>query len=913
MTEYKPKLIEVALPLASINAEAASDKGIRAHPQSLHRWWARRPLAVARAMIWASLVDDPSGDEELSAEEQGEERERLFRLLERLILWENCNDTETLALAKAEIERCYPDGLPAVLDPFGGGGAIPLEAHRLGLRALSGDLNPVAVLIQRSMIEVPFTFGGLPPVSASEMEAGLRTWDRALGLAHDVASYGDWMRSEALRRIGDIYPDLDGASGERLTPIAWIWARTVPSPDPSWSGLVPLVSSWSLSKRKGSETWIEPVVDHTNQRISYEIRHGPGSPPEGTASGGKGRCLATGAAIPREHIRSALANGRAGEDLIAIVATGSNGRVFCTPTVEQVEAAASASPAWQPDVTLPEKGLGFRVQPYGLTEWSKLFTKRQLHGLSTLSDLVSEVWEQVRVDAVKAGFPDDGLRLHQHGRGASAYADAVKTYLAFAVDKCLDFNSTLSGWDSTNVKIRNVFARQTVSMTWDFAECNLLGERVGSFASQVSSLVSALAQLPVGQCSGEVAQRDARARVAENPGAVVSTDPPYYDNVGYADLSDFFFVWLRRSLADVWPDECATLKTPKSDELIADPGRHGGSSGAETHFESGMSEFMAQVAAAHGGDAPATIYYAYKATETKDGEVRSTGWDTFLQAVLNAGMQVTATWPVRTEKPGRMREVGSNALASSIVIACRPRGESAALASRGEFVTALQAELPDAVRILQSGNIAPVDLAQSTIGPGIKVFSRYAKVVEADGSSMSVSDALSIINDALGEILDGEEAELDRDTRFAVTWYAQHGYNPGRSGDADAQARAKNTSLRGVENAGIGEARGGQFRLFDRSELDPGWDPVEDERRTVWEATQYLVAALGRSESEAAALLHQMGGYADRARQLAYVLFKKASDRGWSQEAGSYNGLIAAWPVLQATKRSAGDEQPTLL
>jgi putative DNA methylase len=427
----------------------------------------------------------------------------------------------------------------------------------------------------------------------------------------------------------------------------------------------------------------------------------------------------------------------------------------------------------------------------------------------------------------------------------------------------------------------------------------------------LKAIAQAVSRLPGGEVA-EVVQRDARARVRECSAAAVSTDPPYYDNISYADLSDFFFVWLRRNLSDVWPDECATLLTPKTDELIANQYRAGSRVKAEQHFESGMAEFMAEVAKSQAPDVPATIYYAYKATETSEGEIRSTGWDTFLQGVLDAGMQVTATWPMRTELGNRLLASKSNALASSIVLACRPRLAAAPLASRGEFIGALRRELPDAVRLLQSGNIAPVDLAQSTIGPGVKVFSRYAKVVEADGSSMSVSNALAIINDVLGEVLDGEEAELDRDTRFAVAWYTQNGYSPGRSGDADGQARAKNTSLAGIEDAGIGEARAGQFRLFKRLELNPDWDPISDDRRTVWEATQYLVAALERSETEASELLHRMGGYADRARQLAYVLFQKATDKGWADEAAAYNGLITAWPALQAMDTGDNGQQSLL-
>ena len=412
---------------------------------------------------------------------------------------------------------------------------------------------------------------------------------------------------------------------------------------------------------------------------------------------------------------------------------------------------------------------------------------------------------------------------------------------------------------------------------------------------------------------GEAVQRDARARVLECSGAVLSTDPPYYDNISYADLSDFFYVWLRRNLGDVWPVECSTLLTPKAEELIANRYRAGSKEQAEEHFESGMAEFMAQVAHSQPSEVPATIYYAYKATESKDGEVRTTGWDTFLQAVLDAGLQVNATWPMRTELGNRLLASKSNALASSIVLACRPRAVSASLATRGEFIAALRYELPEAVRLLQSGNVAPVDMAQSTIGPGIRVFSRYARVVEADGSSMSVSVALRIINDVLGEILDGEEAELDTDTRFALAWFSQHGYDPGPSGDADSVARAKNTSLAGIETSGIGEARQGEFRLFERGDLAPDWSPVDDARLTVWEVLQYLVAALERSESEAAELLHTLGGNADRARQLAYVLYAKANDNRWTTEAGAYNTLITAWPNLQVSAAAATSRQQALL
>ncbi|MDE0133306.1 MAG: DUF1156 domain-containing protein [Acidimicrobiaceae bacterium] len=903
---YRPKLIEVALPLAAINAEAARDKGIGNHPQSLHRWWARRPLAAARAVIWASLVDDPSaegycgpdGNLLPTAEAQEDERERLFGILKRLVKWENSNDAKVLEAARAEIDRAFPDGPPPVLDPFAGGGTIPLEARRLGLTALAGDLNPVAVLINKAMIEIPPRFAGLPPVHP-DIDKSLTTWERAQGLAADVEAYGRWMRDEAERRIGHLYPDVKGPDGNGLTPIAWIWARTVESPDPSWSGHVPLVASWMLSKKEGKPTiWIEPIIDTDAQTISYEIREGGRPSHERTVNRGSGTCIATGAAIPADYIKSEGRAGRTGRHLMAVVGERQRSRAYVAAADSDDRGANCELPEWMPVGAITKNSRYMLPPPYGMDEWWKLFTPRQLMALATFSSLLADVAIRATNDAIASGLEGDGSRLRDGGREATAYADAVVTYLAFAIDKTLDFNSTISSWDSSSVKIRNVFARQAIPMTWDYAECNVLGRRVGSFSAQISSLTKALMALPV-TGNGTVTQMGAHALMRMSEGALVSTDPPYYDNVPYADISDYFYVWLRKNLFEVWPNELSTLATPKSDELVANEVRAGSKQLAESYFESGMTEFMHELVFNARDDVPATVYYAFRATESKDGQIRSTGWDTFLQAVVDSGLQVTATWPMRTEKPGRARSIGSNALASSIVLAGRPRPGSASMATRGEFIAALRSELPEAARILQSGNIAPVDMAQSTIGPGIKVFSRYSKVVETDGSAMRVSSALSIINDVLGEVLDGEEAELDRDTRFALTWFAEHQYESGSSGDAESVAKAKNTSLEGLVASGIGEAHGGKFRLYKRHELKQPWLPAEDDRFTIWEALQYLVAALERSESEAADLLHTLGGNGDRARQLAYLLYQKANDNGWAAEANSFNSLITAWPSLR--------------
>ena len=901
MTQHRPKLIEVALPLTEINAAAAREKSLRQrHPSALHHWWARRPLTAARAVIWASLVNDPSGNPSLSPEEQEAERNRLFGILKRLVKWENTNNLDVLAEARAEIDRCFPEGPPPILDPFAGGGAIPLEAQRLGLTVLAGDLNPVAVLINKAMIEIPPRFAGTPPVHP-DIDQDLTTWERVQGLVADVEAYGRWMRDEAQKRIGNLYPNATGPNGEKLTPIAWIWARTVKSPDPSWSGHVPLVASWTLSKRRGKpKVWIEPIINRQTQTISYEIREG-GEPSYGrTVTDGDARCIATGAAISGNYIKSESRAGRMGQQLMAVVAEGNRGRAYVPPTVDDSAVADCEEPAWKPEGRNPEKLTGGTVYVYGLDEWWKLFTTRQLVALTTFSDLLGQVATNVSADAAAEGIADDGIRLRDGGRGAIAYADAVVTYLAFAIDKLADLGNTLVRWEPIAQCPRQLFGRQAISMVWDYAEANPFSNSSGSFMTCLAGTLKGLTSIgTVLGTEGRATQGDASAYVAGQHQAAVSTDPPYYDNISYADLSDFFFVWLRRSLSDVWPDECATLLTPKAEELIANRYRAGSKAKAEHHFESGMAEFMAQVAQHQPSDVPATIYYAYKATETKDGEIRTTGWDTFLQAVVDAGLQIGGTWPVRTENRSRLVAQGTNALASSIVLACRPRPASATSTTRGEFITALRQELPDAVRLLQSGDIRPVDMAQSTIGPGIKVFSRYSQVMEADGSSMPVSAALAIINDVLGEVLDGAEADLDADTRFALTWFTEHGYDPGPSGDADSVARAKNTSLAGIEASGVGEARAGKFRLYERSELDPDWSPAEDSRLTVWEATQYLAATLERSESEAAALLHALGGDGDRARQLAYLLYQTANDRGSASEAGAYDALIAAWPSLR--------------
>jgi putative DNA methylase len=907
---YKKKLIEVALPLAAISAESAKQKtmGGASHPQNLHRWWARRPLAATRAVLWASLVDDPSAlvDEFPTEEDQRAERKRLHDLFERLIQWEASNDQPLLAEARAEIAKSAGGKLPQIVDPFGGGGAIPLEATRLGLPTFTGDLNPVAVLLQRAMLEIPHGFAGLEPVSPVARSTQT-IWGGARGLAADVDAYGNWMLEQAQARIGHQYPNVVLPDGSKAEPLAWIWARTVASPDPSWPGHTPLVRNWVLAKKPGKPTvWVEPVVDSKSKTIRYEIRTG-GTPLGPNVDRGSGRCVATGAPFDRDYVVGEAKAGRMGEVCLAVVAE-SHGRRVYVEAADLTPIAIEAPMPFHEPVPIAHHPRNVAPGLYGFDSWTDLFTSRQLLALTTFSDLLHEVHALAERDAADAGLDVGGSRLRDGGQGATAYADAVVTYLAFVVDKCADFWSSACSWNAPNSQIRFTFSRQAIAMTWDFAEANPFSGKMASWESMHTGVVRALADLPT-RTRASVAQRDARARIREAGISVLSTDPPYYDNISYADLSDFFYIWLRRGLREIWPDECATLLTPKADELIANQYRAGSKKAAQAHFEIGMQEVFAEAAKQAHPDFPSTIFYAFKATETTEDGITSTGWETFLAGVLDAGFTVTATWPIRTEFKTRMVASGTNALASSIVLACRQRLLAAPLATRGEFISALRAEMEPAVRLLQTENIAPVDLAQSAIGPGIAIFSRYAKVIEADGSPMTVRTALGLINETLGEVLSGEESEFDADTRFALTWFDQFGHNPGPFGDADLLARAKDTTVAGVALAGVVASREGKVRLVERSELPSAWDPATDTRLTVWETTQQLIRALDSSESEAAALLTRIGGgLGDRARQLAYLLYGVCDRKKWAEEAGAYNMLVTAWPEI--TKLAASEPRP---
>jgi putative DNA methylase len=889
MTTARRKLIEVALPLEAVNREAAREKSIRhGHPSTLHLWWARRPLAACRAVLFASLVDDPSAhpDRFPTEEAQQRERERLFGVLEALVKWENSTNTEVLQAARAEILASCDGDPPPVLDPFCGGGSIPLEAQRLGLEAHGSDLNPVAVLITKALIEIPPRFAGRPPVRPDDGGArSLGAWEGARGLAEDVRWYGRWMRQEAERRIGHLYPKVKLPAehgGGEATVIAWLWARTVRSPNPAWDGPMPLVRSFALSTRQGREAWVQPVVDREHRRVRFEIRTGPGRP-QGTIGRTGAVCLATGTPVPLGYVRAEGRAGRMGAQLLAIVAEGPRGRVYLPPDPDHERIAERANPPEDaPDATMSTNPRWFSPPGFGLLRFADTFTARQLLALCTFADLVHEARDRLRADA-----PD-----------ADAYAVAVATYLAFAVDKLADRNSTICAWEPRMDRLRGTFQRQALPMTWDYAEANPFGGAGGDFVHCLFSVWEVVSRLP-GQPPGSADLTDAASLDVTGP-ALIATDPPYYDNVGYADLSDFFYIWLRRSLRDLYPELFGALLAPKAAELVATPYRFGGRARAGAHFEEGFTRAFTRMRVTQATAGPLALFYAFKQAERDGAAVASTGWERMLEGLLRAGFAVVGTWPMRTELPSRMLSSGTNALASSIVLVCRPRARGTPPATRKEFLAGLKVELPAALRRLQQGNVAPVDLAQAVVGPGMGVFSRSAGVLEADGRPMTVRTALGLINRVLDETLAEREAELDAETRWALAWFQQHGMHPGPFGTADLLSRAGGTAVDRLVTAGIIIASGQKVRLLGRDELLPSWNPVTDGRPTVWELTQQLIRALDTGgEAAAAELLRQVGGgRGETVRALAYRLYVLCERRRWAKEALAYNALVVSWPEI---------------
>jgi putative DNA methylase len=958
------KLIEVALPLDDINIACVREKSIRhGHPSTLHLWWARRPLAAARAVIFAQMVNDPGGHRGygpgMTKAQAQIERERLFEIIRKLVLWENTNNETVLAEAREEIRKSWretcalnkshpeaatlfnPEKLPAFHDPFAGGGAIPLEAQRLGLESYASDLNPVAVLINKAMIEIPPKFAGRAPIGPLPPATNKKTatrdafedWSGAKGLAEDVRRYGYWMREEAFKRIGHLYPQVDLNTGlpvpvransfaqsdhkankfapttNTATVIAWIWVRTVKSSNPAFSHVdVPLASTFVLSSKAGKEAYVQPVIEDESYHFEVHMGKPPLSAKGGTTAGKRKAflCLMSSVAIDYNYIRAEGKAGRMGQKLMAVVAEGTRGRTYLAPTNQMEAIASQAKPEWRPETKLPDNPRDFKTPNYGMQSFGDLFTPRQLVALTTFSDLVQKARDKVKADALIDGMADDDQGLDAGGTGATAYADAVAVYLSLALSKLADSTNTLVSWKPSMNQAIHLFTKQAIPMVCDYAEPNIFCGGMGDYSVTFNNMMRILDR-SISAGFGQVTQLVAQTQNISIH-KVISTDPPYYDNIGYADLSDFFYVWLRRALRPVYPSLFATMAVPKAEELVATPYRHGSKAKAEKFFLDGMTEAMHRLAEQAHPAFPTTIYYAFKQSDTTDVGTGNTGWETFLEAVLRAGFAITGTWPMRTELANRMIGSGTNALASSIVLVCRQRETNATTISRREFIRELKQELTEAIEVMIGGAegispVAPVDLAQAVIGPGMAIFSKYAAVLEADGSTMTVHDALVLINRTITEGGD----DFDADTQFALSWFDEQGWSEGEFGKADVLARAKGTSVTGVADAGVLETGAGKVRLLKWSQYPEDWSPERDNRTPVWEALHQLIRVLNQhSESAAGSLIAKMPERSEAIRQLAYRLYTLCERKGWAEDARAYNELIGAWPAIVVASLEAG-------
>lgn len=905
---FKRKLIEVSLPLETINRESQRETTVRqAKPASLHHWWARRPHVSARAVLFAQLVDDPSAHPEMFPTEdlQAAERSRLHGIIERLSKWENSDDMSLIEEARREILKSNGT-MPAVVDPFAGGGTIPLEAQRLGLHASGSDLNPISVVINKALVEIPPKFSGIKPVYPDA--AGERAeWSRNQGLAQDVKCYGELLLEKSGPKLSFLYPEVTVKGGSKHPVIAWIWARTVRSPNPANQIEVPLVRSFWLSKKKGRNAYVRPIIE--DGWITYSVEHDlkDFDPNVGTISRSGGVSIADGTPISLDYIRSEGKAGRIGHRLMAIVAEGPDGRIYVSPNEGSEDLALGVErPRDIPVALIPENTRDFRPPLYGMNSWTDLFTSRQLIALTTMTALIEEIREQVFQDALSAGW-DEGESLEQGGTKARAYADSIATYLSLALDKLADLNNSLVRWEANAECPRQLFGRHAVPMIWDYAESNPLGSSSGSLRTILDGIVRAfnghlfnLSDVP----SGLIEQADAATR--DYAGLIVCTDPPYYDNIDYADLSDFFYIWLRRSLEKVFPSLLATLLTPKSQELVANAVRHGSSEGAEKFFVSGFNRVFGRIRETANLSAPLTVYYAYKQQESEAAGASSTGWHTLLDGLIRSGWEITATWPMQTEGRGRMISQGANVLSSSIVLACRPRPVKAEATTRRFFLSQLKAELPDSLRALLLSEIAPVDMAQAAIGPGISVFSRYSRVREADGSDMSVKDALLLINATLDEVLNEQESDFDPETRFAVKWYKQFGWSDGASGVADQLSRSSDTSISALERGGFFEAKAGKARLLPPSAFKGDWNAENDDSVSVWECVVRLAGIMSTDGAEAVAKLlpgveNRVG--LDPVKELGFLLFHEAEKKSDTKDAILFNGLVGSWGDLRRQAR----------
>ena len=917
MTPNRRKLIEVDLPLDEINKESAREKSIRhGHPSTLHLWWARRPLAACRAVIFASLVDDPeSCTEEFPTEEaQRAERDRLHGIITRLVKWESTDESnpeardllaearyeiarsvartrgETAPTEPADVLRYLRDKAKLIYDPFCGGGSIPLEAQRLGLRAVGSDLNPVAVLITKALIELPPKFRNRPPVNPEADRAGMTVgkgrkkrrvpWRGAAGLADDIRYYGRWMRNEAFRRIGHLYPQVELPDGTKATVIAWLWARTVPCPNPACGIRMPLMKTFQLSKKEGNEHWTRPVIDRESNTISFVVQDYDDGVPSGSTVNRTGAfCLACNAAAPLSYVRQRAQAGEMDEQMTAIVAKGDRRRLFVSPTDEHVRASLDAQPQWKPAERMPVNADLVSGRGYGITHWHQLFAERQLTTLTTLSDLLSETRRVIARN------------------GGNDYADCVTTYLVLGIGRMADMGSSFCRWHNAGDFVTGVFSRQAIPMIYDFAEGNPFSNSTGNWMAHINWIAKVTDRLPADINMGMVYQADAATTIHAQNGPIIVTDPPYYDNIDYADLSDFFYVWLRPLLRDIYPELFAGILTPKAEEMVVSP-RYEDS---RRRFEDLLGKTLTLIRERCSDEFPSSIFYAYKQQEELREGRASTGWETMLNALISGGFQIVGTWPMRTEMSATAKVIKNvNYLASSVVLVCRPRSHDAPAATRRQFLNELERELPEALdRLTFERHIAPVDLAQAAIGPGMQIYSRYSRVETISGEPVTVREALASVNQAIAQYDQRQEGDLDAESRFCLAWLQEHGFEAGEYGEAEVLSQAKNVGVGKLAAARLLTAAGGVVQLLPLDEYSPD-RPTRLGEMTAWEGcfrmAWHMKSGEHRGGIEGAADVAQgMGGGAERVERLARILYNHFDRKDDSSNAVIFNNLVTSW------------------
>ena len=949
------KLIEVALPLEAVNAAGRAEKAVpkKGHPATMHLWWSRKPLGVARAALFASLVDDPSARPDLYPSEaaQRAERRRLISLVEELSRWERSDDTALLAEAQRCIAASAGGDPPRVLDPFCGGGAIPTEAMRLGLDTLAIDLNPVAALVSEATLSIAQRFSGRPPVSSGEHGRG----DSLQGIAADIAHYGRAVEAECRRHLAGAFavPESPLLAGGSTVAVSYLWARTITCANPGCRRGTPLLSTWWLSKKHTNPWHARPVIEA--DRFDFAVAPGPPAVDLVDLKVGRGanfRCLFCSTVNDADTVRRCGQQAGLGLRLVAVQALAEpqrprRGRIWLAPDAASEQAGlAACSTGFGDDVEaalrrrLPT-GSG-NVTSFGLRTFGDLLSPRQRRTMATFAEAIIGISAVVHRDAIAAGMPEGGPGVAQGGSGARAYAEAITTYLALALSRMANRTTMMTTHNRANGSVEQSFIRQAYGFYGEFPEANPFSGRTGSWAGGLDYVVRAVEALPAPRggrhggtaaatSSGDpssaqdtVSPRVGRSEVRcasmltalDGAAGVVCTDPPYYDMFDYAALSNLFLVWLRATLGDVWPATLGPLLAPTDEQITSNAARFDGDrEAAHAHFETLLRRAFERIREVHDSRYPLTIYYGYQQSESKPRPggtgAPGTAWEALLESLIGAGLRITATWPLRTERPEGVKK-GTKSLASSVLLVCRPvAGDEPdrPVVTVRELRRALRAELPAAARLLQQGNIAPLDLVQAAIGPGMGVYTRYERVLQVDGSHFGVREALMLINEVLDEILVGADSALDADTRWALTWFDEYGFGEGPFGRAEELSKARNTSVAGLVTAGIVITAGDKVRLRGRHEMDSGWDPATDRRPTTWEATQHLLRTLlDDGEPAAATLLGRLDAEgADAARDLAYRLYRVCTRRNRAAEATAYNSLVTSWPEL--THLAAAGEQ----